>query len=248
MRKKLVAANWKMNKTRREAAEFARSLAEKVSSLKTEIVLFPPFTAIEATRKETENSNITIGAQDVFYEEKGAYTGEVSCKMLVDAGCETVIVGHSERRSVFGETNETAAAKTQAALKSGLRVILCVGETERERFEGRAREVVRMQLEAALRNAGHEGITVSYEPVWAVGTGKNAQAEQIEEMHGRIRKTLSGLLGENSEEARILYGGSVTPENASEIIGARDVDGMLVGTASLELDSFASIIEKVSAD
>ncbi len=253
MRKKLIAANWKMNKTRAEAAEFARALAEIVKKRengfdRSEIALFPPFTALEAARKETENSSIILGAQDVFYEEKGSYTGEVSCAMLADAGCEMVIVGHSERRLVLGENDELVAAKTDAALGSGLRVIVCVGETGRERLDGRAEEVVRTQLGAALRGAGHDRVAVAYEPVWAIGTGKNAQTGQIEQMHGHIRKTLSGIFGNGSDGIGILYGGSVNPENAAGIAGAAGVDGMLVGTASLELNSFINIIEKVLKD
>lgn len=249
MRKKLIAANWKMNKTRDAAARFARSLAERFGDGPDgcEVALFPPFTAIEAVRKETENSNIIVGAQNVFHREQGAYTGEVSCGMLVDAGCEVVITGHSERRLVFGEGNELVAAKTEAALKTGLRVILCVGETERERLDGRAKETVQTQVGIALRDAAHDGITVAYEPIWAIGTGRRAETQQIGEMHGHIRQTLSGIFGESADGIGILYGGSVSPENSSDVIGVRNVDGMLVGTASLELESFASIIKKVLA-
>lgn len=243
-----------MNKTRSEAAEFARLLAETVSDFKLqtpdfscEIALFPPFTAIEAVRKETEHSGIVVGAQNVFYEKNGAYTGAVSCAMLADAGCEMVIVGHSERRRFFGETDELAAKKTRAALQSGLKVILCVGETEKERNAGRAREVAQRQIAASLQNADPERTAVAYEPVWAIGTGKNAEIRQIEEMHAHIRETLCGI-SESFRNTAILYGGSVNPGNALRIARASNVDGMLVGTASLELDSFTSIIEKVLTD
>ncbi len=250
MKKKLIAANWKMNKTRSEASCFTRGIAEKFSDFTAvEIALFPPFTAIDSVINATAGSNITVGAQDVFYEEKGSYTGEVSCAMLLDSGCSTVIAGHSERRHIIGETDEVVASKTGAVLKSGMRVILCVGETEKERESGRAVEVVQSQLAASLGGGvGHKGVTVAYEPIWAIGTGKNAEAAQIEEMHGHIREVLSGIFPQGAESIGVIYGGSVNPQNAGFIVTADGVDGMLVGTASLELESFASIIETVLTD
>ncbi len=243
MRKKLIAANWKMNKTRREAADFARSLTERIGDFSHKIALFPPFTAIETVAKEAENSKLIVGAQDVFYERKGPYTGEVSCEMLSNLGCEMVIAGHSERRHFFGESDEVVAAKTRAVLNNGMSVVLCVGETEKQRSDGVQNDVVRSQLAASLAAVDSQKITVAYEPVWAIGTGRNAGPEQIGDMHAFIRKELSVLLGETSEQIRIIYGGSINPSNAAEISRTENVDGMLVGTASLELESFVGIIE-----
>lgn len=243
MRKKIIAANWKMNKTRAEAVFFARGLAGKFSNLDCEVALFPPFTAIEAVVKEAGGKGFTVGAQDVFYEEEGAYTGEISCAMLADLGCGIVIAGHSERRHVFGESNEVIAAKMRAVAQSGMRALLCVGETEWQRADGKEKDVVRRQIVSALKGIEPHMVTVAYEPVWAIGTGNNAKSREIGEMHAFIKEALGGIFGADSEGIRVLYGGSINPENAAEIARTQDVDGMLVGTASLELESFVSIIE-----
>ncbi len=231
-----------MNKTRGDAADFARAIAERAGEFDCDIALFPPFTAMEAVRKETENSAVTLGAQNVFHEEKGAYTGEISCAMLADAGCNTVIAGHSERRRLFGDSDEIVAAKVSAVTQSGMNAIVCVGETEEQRAAGREREVVEKQITSALAGVNPERVSVAYEPVWAIGTGKNAEKGQIEDMHGHIRESLEVIFPDSSGGIRILYGGSVSPENAGSAASAKNVDGMLVGTASLELDSFVGII------
>ncbi|WP_462137658.1 triose-phosphate isomerase [Candidatus Mycalebacterium sp.] len=248
MRKKLIAANWKMNKTRVESADFTRAFADKFSNPDCEIALFPPFTAIEAVAKEADEKWLTVGAQDVFYEDSGAYTGEISCIMLTDLGCSIVIAGHSERRHLFGESDEVVAAKTRAIVQNGMRVILCVGETERQRADGKEKDVVRRQITSALKSAPPDMTTVAYEPVWAIGTGNNAKSGEIEEMHGFIRDVLGGIFGADSGGVRVLYGGSINSGNAAEVVRAQGVDGMLVGTASLELESFVSIIEASLAD
>ena len=235
-----------MNKTRAEAADFARALAARFPDAGCDIALFPPFTAVDAVSEAAEGRIIT-GAQNVFYEESGAYTGEVSCAMLKDAGCGMVIAGHSERRRMFGETDETVAAKTKAAAVCGMRVLLCVGETAGQRADGGAAEVVRRQIEAAVRGVSPQSITVAYEPVWAIGTGDSARISDIEEMHEGIRRVLSALYGADAEGVGVVYGGSVNARNARDIAGAAGVDGMLVGGASLELETFAVIIEAILA-
>ena len=236
-----------MNKTRSEAAGFVRALAERFSGANCDIAIFPPFTAIAAVSEAAEGRLIT-GAQDVFYEKSGAYTGEISPPMLKDAGCEMVITGHSERRRIFGETDKTVAAKTKAAVSSGMRVLLCVGETAEEREGGKAEAVVKRQIEIALNGVSPETVAVAYEPVWAIGTGKNARTREIEEMHESIRGVLSRVFGADSGGVSVVYGGSVNADNAREIAGAAGVDGMLVGGASLELETFAVIIKSALAD
>ncbi|QMU56129.1 MAG: triose-phosphate isomerase [Candidatus Mycalebacterium zealandia] len=248
MRKKLIAANWKMNKTRAEATDFTRVFAGKFSNSDCEITLFPPFTAIEAVAKEVDGKGMTVGAQDVFYENSGAYTGEVSCVMLADLGCAMVIAGHSERRHIFGESDELVAKKTHAVVRNGMGVLLCVGETDSQRIDGKEKDVVRQQLTSALKGVPPGLTTVAYEPVWAIGTGNNAKSGDIEEMHIFMRDVLGGIFGADSDGIKILYGGSINPGNASEIARVQGVDGMLVGTASLELESFVSIIEASLAD
>ena len=245
MRRKLIAANWKMNTPPVGAAEFARSVTEQCADAGCDIALFPPFTLIDAVARETAGTSVTVGAQNVFYERGGAYTGEVSCHMLKSAGCSMVIVGHSERRHILGESDSDVAAKAKAVADSGMGALLCVGETERERNEGNRTDVVKRQIETALSDVPAGRITVAYEPVWAIGTGNNAETGQIESMHGEIRGFLSGIFGDASKSIRILYGGSVGASNARVIAEAEGVDGMLVGTASLEFDSFKCIIDVV---
>lgn len=235
-----------MNKPRAGAADFARALAGRFPDAGCDIALFPPFTAMDEVSSGA-GGRIMLGAQNVFYEESGPYTGEVSCGMLKDAGCGMVIVGHSERRRIFGESDETVAAKTKAVADCGMRVLLCVGETAEQRADGGAAAVVRRQIEAAVRNISPRSITVAYEPVWAIGTGNSARISDIEEMHEGIRGVLSALYGADAEGVGVVYGGSVNARNARDIAGAANVDGMLVGGASLELETFAVIIEAILA-
>ena len=235
-----------MNKTRAEAADFARALVGRFPDAGCDIALFPPFTAMDAVSKET-GGRVILGAQNVFYEESGAYTGEISCAMLKDAGCGMVIVGHSERRHIFGESDETVAAKTKAVAGCGMSALLCVGETAKQRADGDAAAVVRRQVETALKGVSPQAVTVAYEPVWAIGTGRNAGVSEIEEMHSGIRGVLSGVFGADAGGVGVVYGGSVSARNAPDIAGAAGVDGMLVGGASLELETFAVIIEAILA-
>lgn len=246
MRIPLIAGNWKMHKTSSEAIVLAEAVVEALSMPdETQVVICPPFTALAAVGQIVAGSRIGLGAQDMHWAKEGAYTGEVSAEMLWDIGCRYVIVGHSERRQYFGETDESVNRKSLAALASGLTPIICVGETLFEREAGHARAVVEAQLKGALSGLTPEqvqGLTLAYEPVWAIGTGKTATPSQAEEMHAHIRKTIALLLGaEIAQGVRILYGGSVKPDNAKELLGRSEIDGALVGGASLDAGSFASI-------
>lgn len=237
-----IVGNWKMHGTRAMLAE-ARAIdraAERL--LKVEVALAPPYTLIHATRKEA--SLIGVGAQDCHPAEGGAHTGDISAAMLKDAGAGFTIVGHSERRADHGETDADVKAKAEAVIDAGMNVIVCVGETEEERDAGRAAEVVAGQLEGSLpRNADVAAkVTVAYEPVWAIGTGRTPTVEDIGEMHRSIRGKLVEIYGEDGQEIRILYGGSVKPDNAAELLGAGEVGGALVGGASLTAESFLGII------
>jgi triosephosphate isomerase len=237
-----IVGNWKMHGTRSMLSE-ARAIDRAAERLiKVEVALAPPYTLIHATRKEA--SLIGVGAQDCHAAEGGAHTGDISAAMLKDSGAGFVIVGHSERRADHGETNADVQAKAEAALACGLNVIICVGETEHERDEGRAVAVVTKQLQGSLPRGDDVAakISIAYEPVWAIGTGRVPSILDISEMHHAIRKKLVALCGAAGAEVRILYGGSVKPENAAEILGADDVGGALVGGASLTADSFVGII------
>ncbi|MWV27940.1 triose-phosphate isomerase [Aurantiacibacter rhizosphaerae] len=237
-----IVGNWKMHGTRAMLAE-ARAIdraAERL--LKVEVALAPPFTLIHATRKEA--NLIGIGAQDVHPADGGAHTGDISAAMVKDAGAGFTIVGHSERRANHGETNALVKEKADAVIAAGMSVIVCVGETEAERDSGKAEGVVGDQLMASMPTGEGvaEKVTVAYEPVWAIGTGRTPTVEDIGAMHRHIRKILGSLYGEEGAEVRILYGGSVKPENASELLAADDVGGALVGGASLTAESFLGII------
>ncbi len=188
-------------------------------------------------------TNIGLAAQDLFYEDKGAYTGEISPVMLTDIGCSYVIIGHSERRIYFGETDEIVNKKFRAARRHGLEVIFCIGESLSEREAGMTFDVLKRQISEGIRDISSDGLIIAYEPVWAIGTGKTATPDQAQEAHESIRKTLSHLYGEPAKGVRILYGGSVTPENADVLMACPDVDGALVGGASLKADSFAGIVK-----
>jgi triosephosphate isomerase len=243
MMKNFIAANWKMNKTIGETRQFFDAFLPLVKDAgNVEIVIAPPFTSLPVARDAIRGSSLQLSAQDVFWEEKGAYTGEVSPGMLVDAGCSQVIVGHSERRQYFSEDDVTVNRKIKAAGKRGLGVIFCVGESLEEREAGKTFDVIKREVEAGLAEVGPENLVVAYEPIWAIGTGRTATAEQAQEVHAFIRKTLGNLYGKKAEEIRIIYGGSVTPDNVDGLMACRDVNGALVGGASLKPESFARIV------
>ena len=242
-----IAGNWKMNKTVGEALDLVRELKLLLSGIKgVEVAVAPPFTALHAVGQELKDSSILLAAQNLFWEEKGAFTGEISPLMLGDLGCQYVIVGHSERRQYFGETEETINRRVKSAFRYGLRVILCVGETLQEREGGRTFSVVERQLVGGLKEVGEKEIektVLAYEPVWAIGTGKTASPEQAGEVHRFIRQKVERLYSKGiSEEIRIQYGGSVTPENIKALMAQPDIDGALVGGASLKAESFARIV------
>jgi triosephosphate isomerase len=248
LRKKLIAGNWKMYKTIKEAVTTALNLKALVADVKDrEILLCPVFPALKFLADTLEGSNIKVGAQNCYWEEKGAFTGEVGAVMVKDAGCSHVIIGHSERRQFFGETNETVGKKTLAALKAGLTPIVCIGEMLSDREAGRTFTVCETQLREGLSCFTKEQaakLVIAYEPVWAIGTGKVATPAQAEEVHIFIRKTIESTFGKDvADGIRILYGGSVKPENAAELMGQRNIDGALVGGASLEAEAFSKIVK-----
>lgn len=245
MRRPIIAGNWKMHNTTEKARELVELLRPLVGASEAEVVVCPPFTAIAATVNAAAGSNIAVGAQDLFWEDWGAYTGEVSGPMLKDLGCRYVIIGHSERRQYFGETDATVNKKLHAALRHDLVPIVCVGETLDEREAGKTLEVVRRQVEDGLKGLTPdqvETLVVAYEPVWAIGTGRTATAADAQEVIAFIRKTLKAMYGERAELTRIQYGGSVKPENIAELMAQPDIDGALVGGASLDAISFAAIV------
>ncbi len=248
MRKPVIAGNWKMYKLLGEAVETALALKPMVANANhCEVIIAPVFTALKTVADRLEGSNIKVAAQDCApVAEQSANTGEVSAEMLKDVGCSHVIIGHSERRQFYRETDESVNKKTKAALQAGLTAIVCVGEMLDEREAGEAESVVKMQLFGGLDGltvSDMERIIIAYEPVWAIGTGKTATPEQAQEMHGFIRKILIGTHGqETTDKIRILYGGSVNPENIKDLMNQTDIDGALVGGASLEAESFAGII------
>lgn len=246
-RKKVIAGNWKMNKTPAEAASFIKELLPKIHGLdKAEIVLCVPFTDVCTAIHEVKGTQVKIGVQNVHYAETGAYTGEISAPMLCECGVEYVVVGHSERRQYFGETDVTVNLRTKAALIAGLRVILCIGEKLDERERGITGELVNMQLYTALLGVDREqlkNVIIAYEPVWAIGTGKTATADQAEEVCALIRSLLAEKYGvEASQNTVIQYGGSMNASNAAELLSRENVDGGLIGGASLKADDFAVIV------
>ena len=245
----VIAGNWKMNKTIGEAVAFASNLREVLADRHDlpEIIISPPFTALHAVSAVISGSAISLAAQNIHEADKGAFTGEISGGMLREAGCNLVIIGHSERRVLFGEKNERINKKLFAALGAGLNPIFCIGETLREREENRMKEVIGEQLKEGLNNLNDndiERILIAYEPVWAIGTGKTATPAQAQEMHLFIRNWIAGRYGkELSEETVILYGGSVTPQNIALLMSQPDINGALVGGASLDVGSFVRIAE-----
>jgi triosephosphate isomerase (TIM) len=254
MRKKIVAANWKMNMLQAEAGDFVKDLLLEVGDiLAVEVVIVPPFTAIaKVTDALGSAQNIKVGAQNMHWARSGAFTGEISAAMLRNLFVRYVILGHSERRQLFGETDEIVNRKVLAAHEATLRPIVCIGETLEQRDAGRVHEILAMQLRgslAGLESKGLQDTVIAYEPVWAIGTGRNATPEQAQEAHAFIRATLREMSDETTaERIRIQYGGSVKPENARALMSQPDIDGALVGGASLEARSFAQIVLAADED
>jgi triosephosphate isomerase len=243
----IIAGNWKMNKTVGEALDLVKQLKASISGVEgVEVVIAPPFTALYAVRQELSGSSISLAAQNLFWEEKGAFTGEVSPLMLREVGCQYVIIGHSERRQFFGETDATVNRKIKIALDQGLKPIFCIGETLKEREEGKTFSIIERQIEGGLKDLSEEKIqtlVIAYEPVWAIGTGKTATPQQAEEVHQFIRERFGRLYSRKSAEGvRIQYGGSVTPENIKGLMNQENIDGALVGGASLKAEAFSKIV------
>ncbi len=245
-RKALIVGNWKMHKGPAEAREFAKELLKEIGDPEAEVGVAPPFVSLFPVWEVIRGSFVKLCAQNVFWEKEGAYTGEISPLMLKDVGCSYVIIGHSERRIYFGETDQMVNKKLKAVIKEGLKGIICVGENLQEREEGKTLEVITRQLNGALETLTEEEmeqVVIAYEPVWAIGTGKNATPSQIEEVHAKIRELIAGRFNSVlASSLRILYGGSVKPDNIDELMAIPDVDGVLVGGASLRVDSFVRIV------
>ena len=250
MRKNLIAGNWKMNATHLEAIQMVQKLSYRLDPgdyQRVDVVVCPPFTSLRSVQTviETDHMQIRLGAQNVFWEDKGAYTGEVSPEMLAKLSVAYVIVGHSERREIFGETNEDVNRKVKAVLAAGMTPILCVGETEEERESGVTEQKVGGQVRAGLDGLTSEqiaGLVVAYEPIWAIGTGRTASDDEAGAMATFVRATIAEVAGDASESTRILYGGSMNPGNVAGLMAKHDIDGGLVGGASLDPDTFASVI------
>ena len=249
MRTPIIAGNWKLNKTVSEAVSLTTDLAKLVDSISdVEIVVAPVFTALSNVHDVINGSNIQLAAQDLYWEDSGAFTGEVSAPMLKDVGCDYVIIGHSERRQYFGETNEIVNQKVKAALSHELKPIICVGELLEERETGKTESVIEDHVKGGIRDLTEsemESCVIAYEPVWAIGTGKTATPDQAQEVHSFIRDILEDCYSDKlASKIRIQYGGSVKPENAAELMSQQDVDGALVGGASLDAESFAEIVKQ----
>ena len=247
MRKPIIAGNWKMNNTIAEAQKLIGELKPLVADAAAEVVICVPYTAIQKAAELTAGSNIAVGAENVAWADKGAFTGEISAAMLKEVGATYVIIGHSERRQMFGETDETVRARTAQALKNGLKPIVCVGELLSERESCKTEEVVRRQTEGAfagLTAADMENVVIAYEPVWAIGTGKTATAEQANETIAYIRSVVKNMFGAQVANAlRIQYGGSMNPANATALMAQPDIDGGLIGGASLKAEDFAKVVK-----
>ena len=249
MRTPIIAGNWKMYKTVAEAVKYVKEFRGMVKDISNvEIVVAPAFTALHAAAEAARNSNVIIAAQDLYWEREGAFTGEISAPMIREAGAEYVIVGHSERRTLFGETDNTVNQKTVAAFAAGLTPIVCIGETLDQRDRNETMDVLDRQITKGLEGLTGEQLgqlVIAYEPVWAIGTGRTATPQQAGEAHSHIRQRLRQWFGvEAAERCHVIYGGSVKPENAKDLVGQADVDGALVGGASLDLKAFFDIVSK----
>jgi len=248
MREPIVVGNWKMNKTIQEALDLVRELKPLLADVSdVEVAVAPPFTALSAVSHEIQDTNIRLSGQDVFWEKKGAFTGEISASMLKDVGCHLVILGHSERRQYFAESDASVNKKIRAVLGEGIGPIVCVGESLEQRESGKAFSIVGDQIRSCFNGLAledMENVIIAYEPVWAIGTGKTATPQQAEEMHKEIRSLLERMFGEETaEKTRIQYGGSVNPENVRHLMEQPDIDGALVGGASLKPDTFSRIVK-----
>ncbi len=253
IRKPLVAGNWKMNKTAAEAGELVSDLKRALADCRgVDVVVCPPFTALAAVSGAISGSEIGLGAQNMHWEKSGAYTGEISPAMLRELYCHYVILGHSERRTLFHETDAVINRKIKAALANHLRPIVCVGETLQQRNDAQTEEVLAAQINHGLQGLDAEGLaalTIAYEPVWAIGTGKTATPAMAQSAHAFIRGLLAQLAGEKTAQSiRILYGGSMKPDNAAELLAQPDIDGGLIGGASLEAAAFAAIVQAAAAE
>lgn len=248
MREWIVAGNWKMHNTLQESISLAKAIKDGIASIKKgEVVIAPPFTALYSVSETIKGSRVSLAAQNMFYEDKGAYTGEIAQGMLKDIGCTYVIIGHSERRKYFHEQDSDVNLKVKKALAVGLKPIMCVGETDEEREKGITQSIVDRQINLGLSGVEKiDNVVIAYEPVWAIGTGKVATSAQAQEVHKFIRGILKGTYGATANDIRILYGGSVTKDNIGELIGMEDIDGALVGGASLKPDGFLGIIQKIA--
>ena len=243
----LIAGNWKMYKTVPEAVQAATQLKELVSDIDdVDVMIAPPFTALYPVSEALKGSSIAIGAQNMFWENEGAYTGEISSGMLLSAGCRYLIIGHSERREYFRESNDDVNQKVAAALAAGLNPVMCIGESEKQREAGQTFSVLDKQLKMGLKSQfadALESLVIAYEPIWAIGTGKTATSEQAQEVHHFLRNQVAQIFGESlAGNLRILYGGSVKPQNAAELMEMPDIDGALVGGASLDPETFSRIV------
>ena len=249
MRKKVIAGNWKMHKDLSESQSLISKLTNALSKeeVRCDVIICPPYTSLSEAATLTKSTKVKLGAQNMHFEDKGAFTGEISTAMLKSVGCEYVILGHSERRAIFGETDEMINKKIKKALNSGLKPIFCIGETLQERESGIMNDVIKRQVTEGLQQVSKdemEKIIIAYEPVWAIGTGVTATPNQAQEVHVYVRKLISDIFGEDTAEKLIIqYGGSVKPNNASELLSQNDIDGALVGGACLEADSFLQIIK-----
>ena len=247
MPRPIIAGNWKMNKTISEADEFIKEFLPLVEGVDDrDIVLAPPFTALTNVARLLEGSQVALAAQNTFWEEKGAFTGEISTSMLVEIGCSYVIIGHSERRKYFKEDNTSVNRKIKAALIAGLKPIMCLGESLGQRRRGETLKVVERQLQDGLEGLEAwqiENLIIAYEPIWAIGTGVNATSQQAQKVHSHIREKLIDIFGEIGDKVRIQYGGSVTPDNIKDLMAQRDINGALVGGASLKPQSFVRIVK-----
>ena len=248
MRTPVIAGNWKMNKTVAEAVALASELKERVAGVENvKVIVCPVFTAVKSVADVLKGTNVKVGAQDMYWETSGAYTGEVSGEMLLEAGAEYVIIGHSERRQYFGETNETVNKKLKKALSIGLKPIVCIGETLADREAGTTEAVVGKQVKegfVGLTAEEMKGTIIAYEPVWAIGTGKTATAEQAEAVHAYVRNLVAQLWDKETADAVIIqYGGSMKPENVASLLAQPDIDGGLIGGAALKADSFEKLVK-----